>query len=242
MNIARGPLQGHSYSAGQRNLPMELPIFPLNVVLFPGMMLPLHVFEPRYQEMINRCIEEEIPFGVVLIREGHEVGGPAKPHRVGTAVRITRVEHTPEGHLNLLAVGTQRFKILELDRSHSYLSAKVSHFPVVNGSTRAAQDMVYRVRPKIIEYVDLLSRASQTHLKLDRLPEDPTTLAFLVAIALQVSNTEKQKLLEMQGIPEILDRERYLLSCELLLLQHMVATQRDVEAMSSGSSGYIFPN
>jgi Lon protease-like protein len=221
---------------------MELPIFPLNVVLFPGMMLPLHIFEPRYREMVDRCVEEQIPFGVVLIREGHEVGGPAKPYRVGTAVRITRVEHTPEGNLNLLTVGTQRFKILELDRSHSYLSAKVSQFPVVNGSTRAAQDMVYKVRPKIIEYVELLSKASQTQLKLDRLPEDPTTLAFLVAIALQVSNSEKQKLLEMPGIPEMLDRERYLLSCELLLLQHMINTQRDVEAMSSGSSGTIFPN
>ncbi|MCC6165665.1 MAG: LON peptidase substrate-binding domain-containing protein [Caldilineaceae bacterium] len=221
---------------------MELPIFPLNVVLFPGMMLPLHIFEPRYREMIDRCVEERIPFGVTLIREGHEVGGPAKPHPIGTAARVTRVEHTPEGHLNIMAAGTQRFRILELVRSHSYLSAKVTAFPVVNGSTHAAQDMVYQVRPKIIEYVELLSKASQTHLKLDRLPEDPTALAFLVAIALQVSNAEKQKLLEMAGIPEMLDRERYLLSCELLLLKHMVDTQREVEAMSMGSSGYIFPN
>ncbi|RIK56498.1 MAG: peptidase S16 [Chloroflexi bacterium] len=242
MNAARGPLQGQGHSEGQRNLPMELPIFPLNVVLFPGMMLPLHIFEPRYREMIDRCIAEQIPFGVTLIREGHEVGGPAKPHWIGTAARITRVEYTPEGHMNIMVVGTQRFRILELVRSHSYLSAKVSVFPVVNGSTRAAQDMVYQVRPKIIEYVELLSKASQTQLKLDRLPEDPTTLAFLVAIALQVSNAEKQKLLEMAGIPEMLDRERYLLSCELLLLEHMVGTQREVEAMSMGASGYIFPN
>ena len=64
---------------------MEMPLFPLNVVLFPGMVLPLHVFEPRYREMINHCIEEEKPFGVVLIDEGQEVGGPAAPRLVGTA-------------------------------------------------------------------------------------------------------------------------------------------------------------
>jgi Lon protease-like protein len=221
---------------------MELPLFPLNVVLFPGMVLPLHIFEARYREMINRCVEEDIPFGVVLIQEGHEVGGAAKPYLVGTAARIMRVERLEDERMNITVVGAQRFRILELDRSRSYLSAKVSHFPAVNGSTRAAQEMLYKVRPKIIEYVELLSKASQTRLKLDRLPEDPTTLAFLVAIALQVNNQEKQKLLELPGIPEMLDRERYLLSFETLLLKHMVETQEEVIAMSSGASGYIFPN
>ncbi len=242
MNLARGPIRGRGLSESQRNLPMDLPIFPLNVVLFPGMMLPLHIFEPRYREMVERCVEEQIPFGVTLIQEGHEVGGAAIPHRVGTAARIMRVEHAADERINITTVGTQRFKILELDHSHNYLSAKVSVLPTVNGSTRAAQDMVYQVRPKIIEYVDLLSKASQTKLKLDRLPDEPTTLAFLVAIALQVNNEEKQRLLEIPGVPELLDRERYLLSCELLLLQHMVKTQAEVEAMSMGPSGYIFPN
>lgn len=242
MNFARRPIQGRAFSDGQRNLPMKLPIFPLDVVLFPGMVLPLHIFEPRYREMIERCEEEQIPFGVVLIQKGHEVGGPAIPHLVGTAARIMRVEHTADARMNITTVGTQRFKILELDRSRSYLSAKVSPLPFVNAGTRAAQEMVYKVRPKIIEYVELLSKAAQTQLVLDRLTDDPTMLAFLVAIALQVGNDEKQKLLEMPGIPEMLDRERYLLSRELLLLQHMVTTQREVEAMSIGSSGYIFPN
>jgi hypothetical protein len=102
--------------------------------------------------------------------------------------------------------------------------------------------MVQKVRPKIIEYVELLGEASQTQLKLDRLPEDPTTLAFLVAIALQVNNDTKQKLLELPGIPEMLDRERYLLSWEIMLLQHMIETQASIEKMSSGPTGYIFPN
>ena len=222
--------------------PMEMPLFPLNVVLFPGMMLPLHIFEPRYREMINRCIDEEIPFGVVLIQDGFEVGGTAKPHTIGTAARIVKVDRATDGTMNITAVGMQRFRILELDHTRSYLSAKVVQFPVVNGSTKAAINMVHRVRPKIIEYVSLLSKASHTELKLDRLPEDPTTLAFLVAIALQVDNEDKQKLLAMAGVPEMLDRERYLLSCETLLLKYMVETQGDLAEMSSGTTGYIFAN
>lgn len=221
---------------------MEMPLFPLNTVLFPGMVLPLHIFEPRYQEMINRCISEKLPFGVVLIQEGQEVGGNAKPHMVGTAARIVRVVRAEDGTMNITCVGTQRFRILELDNSHSYLSAKVTQYPVVNGSTKAAVDMVHRVRPKIIEYVSLLSKASKTDLKLDRLPEDPTTLAFLVAIALQIDNIDKQELLALPGVPEMLDRERYLLSCETLLLRYMIDTQETLSEMSSGPTGYIFAN
>jgi Lon protease-like protein len=222
--------------------PMDMPLFPLNVVLFPGMVLPLHIFEPRYREMINRCIDEDIPFGVVLIEEGPEVGGTAKPYPIGTAARIVKVDRLDDGAMNITAVGTQRFRIVELDHSHSYLSAKVAQYPIVNGSTRAAVEMVHRVRPKIIEYVALLSQASKTELKLDRLPEDPTSLAFLVAIALQVHNADKQKLLTMPGVPEILDRERYLLSCEILLLRYMIETHDSLAEMSSGPTGYIFAN
>jgi uncharacterized protein len=221
---------------------MEMPLFPLNVVLFPGMVLPLHIFEPRYREMINRCIDEKIPFGVVLIPDGREVDDVAKPHMIGTAARIVRVDRMPDGRMNITTVGVQRFRVLELDNSHSYLSAKVTQFPAVNGNTKAAESMVHKVRPMVLEYVDLLSKASQTDLKLDRLPEDPMTLANLVAIALQVDNVQKQKLLELPGVPEMLDFERYLLSRELLLLRFMVQTQASLSDMSSGPTGYIFLN
>ncbi len=237
----RSALDGGQRKEQQAN-PMEMPLFPLNVVLFPGMVLPLHIFEPRYREMIARCVEEDICFGVVSIQDGDEVGGAAKPHSIGTAARITKVNRLPDGAMNITAVGTHRFRIVELDNSHSYLSAKVVQLPIVNGSTRAAVEMVQRVRPKLMEYVDLLSKASKIELKLDRLPEDATTLALLVAIALQVDNEEKQKLLAISGVPELLDRERYLLSCEILLLRHMVETQADLAEMSSGSTGYIFVN
>jgi Lon protease-like protein len=222
---------------------MEMPLFPLkNVVLFPGMMLPLHIFELRYREMINRCIEEKIPFGVLLIEEGQEVGDTAKPHMVGTAARITRVERYEDGRMDIVALGTQRFRVVDFDHSKSYLSGSVRHFPVINGETVQASQLVQVVRPKIIEYVEMLAKASQTRLKLDRLPEDATTLAFLVAISLQISPKDKQSVLELTGIPEILSREVHLLSREILFTKHMIDTQEEVLQMNMGPTGYIFPN
>src|SRR5438445_505939 len=83
-------------------------LFPLQVVLFPGMVLPLRVFEERYKQMIGRCLETNEGFGVVLIREGQEVGEPATPFDVGTLAEIASVERLPGGMMNLVTVGTRR--------------------------------------------------------------------------------------------------------------------------------------
>jgi Lon protease-like protein len=235
--------QGKRTNKERRAKVMEMPLFPLNnVVLFPGMVLPLHIFELRYREMINRCLAEQLPFGVLLIKEGAEVGEPAIPHMVGTAARIAKVEHLEDGRMNITAIGTQRFRVRELHHHHSYLTGTVEQFPFVNGSTRQAEALTHRIRPRLLEYVDLLSQASRQKLKLDRLPEDPTTIAFLVAIAMQVGHEDKQAILERTGIPEILARELHLLSRETLLLQHMIDTHADVVAMSMGPTGCILPN
>lgn len=238
-------MMSSSYASGERprNRTMLMPIFPLkNVVLFPGMVLPLHIFEMRYREMIGRCIDEHLPFGVTLIAEGQEVGGGAEPHRIGTAARIVRVEKLDDGRMNITAVGTQRFRILELRDDHSYLTAVVSHYPVVNGATQLAVELSQRVRPQVLDYVALLSKAANVNLMLDRLPEDPLTLAFMVAISLQVSPGDKQQLLEAVGVPEILALESRMLLRETKLLEYMIDTRSDVEAMNLGPSGYIFPN
>jgi Lon protease-like protein len=226
----------------QEDMTTEMPLFPLNTVLFPGMVLPLHIFEPRYREMINTCVDEQRQFGVVLIEQGVEAGGPARPHTIGTAARISRVEHLPDGRMDITVVGTHRFQVLELDTRKPYLVGTVRKLPVVNSHTRLAEQMARRVRPQVLSYVELLSDASDTRLRLDRLPDDPKALAVLVAIALQVDNEEKQRLLEATGVPEMLHLEYRLLSKELMLLRHMANTQAEVEAMGTGSTGYIFPN
>ncbi len=79
----------------------KLPLFPLNTVVFPGMPIPLHIFEERYKEMITACVDDQIPFGIVLIRQGSAEKDPnVKPHAIGCTVSITDVENLPEHHAN----------------------------------------------------------------------------------------------------------------------------------------------
>src|SRR5947209_3138295 len=90
-----------------------LPLFPLGqVVLFPGMSLPLRIFEERYKFMIGACQVTDQVFGVMLIRSGLEVGEPAEPERAGCTARMLRVDRLPDGEMAILTVGEQRFRLL----------------------------------------------------------------------------------------------------------------------------------
>jgi len=204
---------------------MELPLFPLNLVFFPGQVLPLHIFEPRYRELIAHCLETRDPFGIVLQRED-EVFEPGDQDKnlIGTAARIIGSEKMDDGRMNVTTIGTKRFRVHTLHNHRNYLTAEVSHYPIINGSTKRAEELAQRVRPQIVEYVDALSSATRTKLPLNRLPDDPTSLAFLVAMALRIENDDKQKLLSMPGVPDILARENYLLWREVALLKHMADT------------------
>jgi Lon protease-like protein len=91
----------------------DVPLFPLNTVLFPGGRLPLRIFEQRYMDMAKACLRERTPFGVCLIREGREVGAPAIPADVGTLARIAAWDMPQLGVLHVTALGEQRFRILE---------------------------------------------------------------------------------------------------------------------------------
>jgi len=91
----------------------DLPLFPLRTVLFPGGRLPLRLFEQRYLTMAKACLRDESPFGVCLIREGGEVGAPASPYEVGCLARISAWDMPQLGVLQVLALGTRRFRIQE---------------------------------------------------------------------------------------------------------------------------------
>ena len=92
---------------------LNVPIFPLNTVLFPGGLLPLRVFEARYMDMARDCLKRDAPFGVCLIREGSEVGAPAVPETVGSLAKILECDMQQQGILNVKTQGGQRFRILE---------------------------------------------------------------------------------------------------------------------------------
>ena len=111
-------------------LEYELPLFPLRTVLFPGQTLPLHIFEPRYRQMVADCMASDRTFGVALIREGAEVGGPAVPYEVGTTAVIQGVDRLDDGRLNIVTIGHERFRLQEVDSSAKpYLVGRVAAYP-----------------------------------------------------------------------------------------------------------------
>ena len=112
---------------------ISLPLFPLNVVLFPGMTLPLHIFEERYKAMIGDCIDREQPFGVVLIREGRESGEPAQPFSIGTTARVVSVERLAEGRLNILTNGERRFQTVDISQQRPHMVGQVRYLDDPSG-------------------------------------------------------------------------------------------------------------
>ena len=205
---------------------LSLSLFPLNTVLFPGQVLPLHIFEERYRHMIGQCIDKGLPFGVALIQEGEEVGGLAKPYAVGTMAHITQVERLDDGRLDIITVGEMRFRVVSLRQApEGYLRASVILWPWLPGDENATQMLVQSVRDRLRRYVGMLSRASGISLEADDLPEQPAALACLTAIALQVAQTEKQKLLTSPSITALLFKEAGLLRRELRALQVMLRSR-----------------
>ncbi len=173
---------------------MRIPLFPLHTVLFPGATLPLHIFEPRYREMVGRCLEHDQPFGVALILEGDEVGAPAIPRRIGTEAAIIAVQRFPDGTCDIVVEGRRRFEILNLDHARSYLRAEVNFLEEPAGGEEAAlPDAVAKLFEGVLEALELSGQAvvDETWKELDA-----QTLSFKIAAALPMSEPTKQELLE----------------------------------------------
>ena len=201
----------------------ELPLFPLHTVLFPGMPLALHVFEPRYLQMVGECMRTRQPFGVVLIREGQEVGDPtAEPFPVGCTAEIAQLQPLEDGRLQLLVIGRDRFRILSLHRDQPYLTGTVERFPLEEkaGANRVT---VEALRPWVEQYLELLSEAGEMEFDASRLPSEPEEMAYLAATVLQVPALEKQALLAQAGATELLEEMRGLYRRELPLLRAMLS-------------------
>jgi hypothetical protein len=199
-----------------------MPLFPLNTVLFPGMVLPLHIFEPRYRLMIGRCIQQQQPFGVVLIREGQEVGGYADPCEIGTTAYITHSERQPDGRINIHTVGYQRFRIRQLEQLEPYLVGMVEDFPVEGAQDDRIPALVQILQPVLKRYLSGLTDAAGMDVDLEEIPDDGLALAYFVAIALPLPVDEKQKILATPALADMLTLEHSMLRRELALLGHMI--------------------
>jgi uncharacterized protein len=185
-----------------------LPLFPLNTVLFPGMPIQLHIFEPRYRLMVHRCLDEKQPFGVVLIQKGLEAYGPlAEPVQVGCAARIAEMTPLEDGRMNLTALGDERFRVKQLSFDEPYLVGEVESFPLERPHSLGILRGMRELMPWVKSYLGLVSQLD-THEPLNLaeidLPEDPQMLLYLAASLLQVPATEKQPLLEAPGAVDLL--------------------------------------
>lgn len=189
-----------------------LPLFPLGSVLFPGGALPLHIFEPRYRQMISECIQEQHPFGIVLIRSGDEVGGGAVPHEVGTTARIARVQNLPDGRMNITVVGVERFRVISLDHSGPYLSGEVSLIPRQPEGDPGSDAVADRVRQLFSDYYRLKLALGDQWSRRIGLPSMPGILANFVGTRLDIPPPMKQRLLELESVRECLEAEAGILS------------------------------
>lgn len=200
-----------------------LRLFPLNAVLFPGQLLPLHIFEPRYRQMIGECIQHGQAFGVVLIRSGEEVGDAAEPYEVGTTAHIVQVESESDGRMNILCVGNARFRIARLLHDKPYLSGQVELWPwepYREGSTN-----IERIRRQLDRYLHILAEMADSQLDVS-LPAEPAALANLAASVLQVELSEKQRLLATPSITAMLLDIADLLQRELRAWQIVQASRQ----------------
>ena len=184
---------------------LQLPLFPLHTVLFPGQLLPLHIFEPRYRLMVEECLAGQMAFGVVLIREGQEVGEEATPFDVGTTARIGQVERLPDGRMNILCAGESRFKITALHHHRPFLTGDADLWPWTPLAPGDVDARVARLTQLLTRYMRRLAQATGNSVNLDDMPDEPGPLANLAAIALQIPNREKQHLLSAPVIGDLLD-------------------------------------
>lgn len=175
-------------------MPTTIPIFPLGTVLFPGGLLRLRIFEPRYIDLVRDCTRSDSGFGVCLILAGHEAGEPAVPAAVGTFARIVDFHTLPDGLLGIAAEGRERFDVLH---------TRVRDNGLVHGEVRFRdEEPPVRVPPEHALLATILERLAErmggTLAKAERVRfDDARWVGFRLAECLPLAPAEKQHLLQL---------------------------------------------
>jgi Lon protease-like protein len=170
---------------------MEIPLFPLRTVLFPGGPLPLRIFESRYIDMISHCMKSELPFGVLLIREGQE-DGQASTHDVGTLATITDWYQGSDGLLGVTAAGGDRFRLLSIRRQPDGLN--VGTIEILPPEPDMVLPAEYASLKKILESV--LDDLGRLYESLERRFDDAVWVTYRLVEILPIDLEEKQRFLE----------------------------------------------
>lgn len=204
---------------------IELPLFPLNVVLFPGADLPLHIFEARYRLMIKECHEQKKPFGVVLARPGSPQMRE-EPYPVGTMADILALSHMDDGRMNLIARGGQRFRILEQHHEKPYLTGTVEVYHDLPEPEQALRDQADKARELFNIYLEILLEVVGKPETQFNLPAEPEELSHFVAYFLDIEDEEKQQLLEMTLTTQRLESVIETLRREVPFVRQMLSMSK----------------
>jgi Lon protease-like protein len=200
-----------------------LPLFPLGAVLYPGMLMPLHIFEDRYRQLVRDLLAGPEPrrFGVIAIRKGRETGidGVQSLYEIGCTAALRRVNRLDDGRFDIVAVGAQRFRLLGLDETQPYLQGEVELLGAEPVDQAAAGPAVRIVHAAFREYLDALTEWGGATVRLEDLPDEPSLLSFIVAAAVVIDLPERQALLAESDTVRRLGLERALLSRETAMLR-----------------------
>jgi Lon protease-like protein len=200
-----------------------LPLFPLGAVLCPGMIMPLHIFEDRYRQLIRDLLDGPEPhrFGVIAIRKGRETGidGVHSLYEIGCTATLRRVEEYEDGRYDIVTVGTQRFKLLCLDETQPYFQGEVELLADDDAHLVAAGPAVRAVQVAFRTYLEALTEWGGATVQIEELPDEPTLLSFIVAAAMVIDLPERQALLAEPDAVGRLNAEREMLSRETSMLR-----------------------
>lgn len=203
-----------------------LPLFPLRSVLFPGVVLPLHVFEPRYRALISDLRElpegEDQSFGVVAIRDGREVGQDSveSVYDVGCSAQISAIEMHEDGRYSVVATGVRRFRLRDIDTTGSYFLGEVDFLDEVAGPD--AEALKTPSTALLLGYQRALAGLRGVRsTPLPELPDDPTVLSYLIGAAMVLDLRDKQRLLSTPDTAARLRREQALLRRETALIKEL---------------------
>ncbi len=216
-----------------------LPIFPLNTVVFPGMALPLHVFEERYRAMVRSLLAEPVRskrrFGIVAIREGYEVGSheAQSMYRTGCVMGLERVEEHPDGRFDIAAIAQDRMRVLATETSEPYLRAEVEHLPHDAAPDPDTAREAALALSGFEEYRTVLGRLQGQLLVVGKLPREPELLSYALAAGCALTLAQRQQLLEAATSADRLRLLRHLLAQEVLAMRALPSLPATEVARSS---------
>ena len=187
-----------------------LPLFPLNLVLFPDMTIPLNIFEERYKLMINSCLENDSKFGVVLIKAGQEVGSPAITYSTGTVAYIDQTNHIEHGQMLLSVIGEQRFRIKHITQYEPYTAGQVEVLTDDEENQDTYKDIT-KVQQAITQHLRLMLGLSGGWVRDATIPSGQVNLSYFIPKTLQGELHEMQSLLEEDSSYKRLDMRMDLL-------------------------------